>query len=631
MKKTSEKTGNLYRTSLLSALISFCKTLFEELAAGSAFVHWLSFDRDEVEEGRVGVFQGFYRRRIAKPVAVFRLWFMRTTESSGIFNIGRRIWHTFLTMPIRALGVCGTVFGLTSATVAFINDSMENTVVNTDMRLVISAGVLVSFFFLLFSKRSVSYVLTHSTLAKALLFKGLGMRRERFEAEEEGPSAAGPVAMGFLGFSLGLLSYFFPLIYVFIGVVLLTGLLLFFHAPEAGVLATLFCLPFLPNGLLVALVLLTDFCFLFKLVRGKRVLFFERMDVPVLLFGALVLISGTVTAAGFAAWGKTVIVLTMVSFYFPLANLLRTEEGLRRVVTVLLASLTVAACYGLLQFVTGSAVQSAAWVDEAQGAIGNRIYSTLGNPNVFGLYLSMLFPFALLFLFRCRQVRTVVIALGVCGVAGLALILTWSRGAWLGALAGALLFLLLYSKQSRIVLVALLCIAPFSVFFLPDTILMRLQTLGNVTADSSLTYRFSIWNGTGSLLRDFWLSGIGLGSDVFLRVYPKYAYSGAAYALHSHSFYLQLLVEHGIVGAFSFLLLMAFAVKRVFLTHKNSLSPWVKAVSVTAGCALLPMLIFGVNDCSWYNHKMLLLGWIVFAVINAAYRQMRVRRRVFDD
>ena len=84
-------------------------------------------------------------------------------------------------------------------------------------------------------------------------------------------------------------------------------------------------------------------------------------------------------------------------------------------------------------------------------------------------------------------------------------------------------------------------------FVLPQSILERLISIGNI-GDSSTAYRVSVWIASARMARDFWMSGVGFGSDAFAAVYSGYALNGAGFALHSHNFYIQLVVDMGIGG-----------------------------------------------------------------------------------
>jgi len=97
------------------------------------------------------------------------------------------------------------------------------------------------------------------------------------------------------------------------------------------------------------------------------------------------------------------------------------------------------------------------------------------------------------------------------------------------------IMLLKKDKRFLAVLIAGLILMPM---LLPDTILNRLTSIGN-TSDTSTSYRIAVWTASINMIKDNYLTGIGLGSDAFGQMYQNYAISGASFALHAHNFYLQ--------------------------------------------------------------------------------------------
>ena len=97
------------------------------------------------------------------------------------------------------------------------------------------------------------------------------------------------------------------------------------------------------------------------------------------------------------------------------------------------------------------------------------------------------------------------------GITALALVLTFSRGCYLGILLSMMMLLLFIDKRFVILGIVGLILLPFVV---PTTILDRFLSIGNV-ADSSTSYRVYIWLGTAAMLKDYFFTGIGLGVTSF--------------------------------------------------------------------------------------------------------------------
>ena len=155
-----------------------------------------------------------------------------------------------------------------------------------------------------------------------------------------------------------------------------------------------------------------------------------------------------------------------------------------------------------------------------------------------------------------------------------------------------------------------------SVFFLPESIISRISSVGDL-ADTSTSYRVYIWKGTFEMLKDYWVTGIGMGSSAFNEVYPLYAYS-AIRAPHPHNLYLLIISEMGILGVFSFLL-------TVFIYYKNMIKAFIytnnKSLKILSAAFLSGMtgyLIQGLFDNVWYNYRVFAFFWMMLATGSAA-------------
>ena len=146
-------------------------------------------------------------------------------------------------------------------------------------------------------------------------------------------------------------------------------------------------------------------------------------------------------------------------------------------------------------------------------------------------------------------------------------------------------------------------------FVLPESILNRILSLGN-TGDSSTAYRVSVWIASYRMAMEFWMNGVGYGSDAFAAVYSNYALNGAGFALHSHNFYIQLVTDAGIGALLAFILIVLTALSGTCKAceNKDVKNISLATVGITAG-----YMFQGIAESLWYNLRMSLLFWIVMA------------------
>ena len=120
--------------------------------------------------------------------------------------------------------------------------------------------------------------------------------------------------------------------------------------------------------------------------------------------------------------------------------------------------------------------------------------------------------------------------------------------------------------------------------------------------------------GTVAMMKDFWISGIGMGKEAFTQVYPFYSYN-AIVAPHSHNLFLQIMVESGIVGIIVFLLVVFFFLRRMMVGYQiggkgNGMSTMMTAISA----GVCGFLMQGMFDNCFYNYRVLLVFWCVLAL-----------------
>ncbi len=485
---------------------------------------------------------------------------------------------------------------------------------------------------LLPSDRTLSDALLSSALAAPLL-SVLGIRGESLRAE----GTAGRSNLAFVcGSLVGVLTFFFPAVYI---VLALLGVFIayrIFAAPEVGVLLLFAGMPFLPTMALVALTCVTAVCYAVKLLLGKRKFHLDILDGAVLAFGAALACGGIFS---FSA-GSRKPMLVFVCFlggYFLTVFTMRTREWLTRCTWAAILSASAVSVIGILQYFTDSLIGADAWIDaEMFEDISGRVVSTLENPNMLAEYLILLLPLAAAQLLTCRQRQYRTAAFfASCLVLG-CIVLTWSRGAWLGLLAGLLLFLLIWNRRTIYLILAGAAAVPFLPAVLPASIVSRFSSIGNI-ADTSTSYRVNIWRGTLRMLRDYWVSGIGIGEAPWYLVYPRYSLAAIETAPHAHNLYLQILTELGVVGLALLLILLFLYFQNTF-TYCRELSlarpefPGPDAGRETTAlrleaaapmCGIFAVLIQGLTDYSWYNYRVYLMFWLAAGLGVACIRSGR--------
>ncbi len=268
------------------------------------------------------------------------------------------------------------------------------------------------------------------------------------------------------------------------------------------------------------------------------------------------------------------------------------------------------AAYGIYQFFFYDPASAGAWIDNDMFSdITHRVYSTLENPNVLGEYLLLITPFAAACLLTAKTWPRRLFYLAILAVMLLCLIFTSSRGAWLGLIFAAAIFMIML--DARLILLGIIAIV-ILYFALPDWVIDRFSSIGDLT-DSSTSYRVFIWMGTIAMLKDYWFSGIGPGTDAFNLVYPAYSFNTIK-APHAHNLYLQLMCDAGILGLVLFLLVILSFYRTVFSAFSRGRERKTKIYLAAAAAGVGGFLLQGMTDYAFYNIRVTFFFWVIIAL-----------------
>ncbi|HEY9888234.1 MAG TPA: IctB family putative bicarbonate transporter, partial [Candidatus Obscuribacterales bacterium] len=288
--------------------------------------------------------------------------------------------------------------------------------------------------------------------------------------------------------------------------------------------------------------------------------------------------------------------------------------------------------FGLRQWFFG-ADALATWVDPTSNLAGTtRVYSYLGNPNLLAGYLipAVMLSGAAIFVWP-RWLPKLLGAIALL-VNLVCLVLTFSRGGWLGFVAAGFTLLVLFvhfwsvrftprwrrwalpllvGGATAFLFVAVAALAP-----LRD----RVLSIFAGRSDSSNNFRINVWMAVLEMIKDRPILGIGPGNDAFNSVYPLYQQPRYT-ALSAYSIFLEIAVEAGFLGLAAFLWLMTVTFGqgwRQLQRLREVQSPqayWLMA----ALAAIVGMLVHGVADTVWYRPQISTLWWFMLALVASYY------------
>ncbi len=324
-------------------------------------------------------------------------------------------------------------------------------------------------------------------------------------------------------------------------------------------------------------------------------------------------------SSAFVGYGRAVDALSaalLTSVWFPARRFFERGNA-KRLVFFSSFSVLIISAIGVGQYAFGAA--ELRWVDANRfGDIGGRVTSLFSNPNILAIYLLLYFPLSLLATFLPQNKGRMRVFYAITTVfCAFCLLLTWSRGAWLGIALQILLFLLFYSPKTRRSTLWLPPLALLSIPILPPSFRGRLFSIGDL-GESSIRYRLQTWVGALRVIGTHPV-GIGVGERAWRAVYPRFAVSGTGTVMHAHNVFLQVAAELGMIGLLIFLLLIGTSFWHALKTR-----------NIAALLSLAGVLVMGQFDHLWYYPGMLVPFWSILAFCAGSWQKVTPKDRFVD-
>lgn len=531
----------------------------------------------------------------------------KNVKNSFICSWSRTYLQNFMAVNTRFFGVMLLCMTAVFAPIKFISGSYSG---------ILAIAAVIGALMLIFNYNLMGF-LSASKFAD-LIKSAAGFKNLDFEFYDENSVRGG--ARLFLAAAAGAVSGAVMTVNPLLGAAVpfaLFGMLLVMYAPITGVFASVFLAPFVPTMALAGICAWTFLALIIKSLCERD--FKWRFDGTGLGLAILLTILFISSAMSFARTGSLKVwamYLVFMSYYFVIVNTVRTKEQLHSLLKLFVISGALVAVYGIMQYIFGWTTSNA-WIDEEMFEDATmRVYSTLGNPNVLGEYLLLVLPAAAVYFLKAKFGELSKYAYGAMFLAlALCLVLTQSRGCWIGFMLSAVIFVTFYEGKWWGLIPAVLCIIPFVI---PQTMVERFMSIGNME-DSSTSYRVYIWMGTLGLLKHYWLGGIGMGEAAFSQVYPFFSYN-AITAPHSHNTFLQLTVEAGVGALVVFLAMNIVFLKKMSDTYRlGEKKSADSAVSLAIASGIVGFLAQSMFDYTFYNYRVMAVMFMVLAMGMALY------------
>jgi len=322
---------------------------------------------------------------------------------------------------------------------------------------------------------------------------------------------------------------------------------------------------------------------------------------------------GAVAISGISAVDKTAFLamfgsmlicsMTLTVSYQELSG---RQDVLESVTRLYIVVASFVALFGVLQLI--SLIPNPMQIQFSDQVIGggdtSRIASFLGNSNLLAGYLSV--PLFLAWaLYRQSSGISSLKYLAAFSLFMITLMLTFSRGAYIGFIVGAMV-LVLFERGKRfvrrslkfaiaipiaIIIISLLS-AVYSTFFKSDYVLLPNPLREDISElDSSARKRHIYWGMAVKMWKSNPIIGIGAGQfQVHFNDYLPSKYSFLK-KVNAHSTYLQILAELGLVGLMAFLGLFGYVF--LMVQKEKKVDYKMRRMGMAALAGLIALLVIG--------------------------------------
>ena len=351
-------------------------------------------------------------------------------------------------------------------------------------------------------------------------------------------------------------------------------------APSVGLYAVLVAIAFSPTfGIEDASFSISAFepllllVFLFWLLQGITR---QQITLPreglfggmILLLTLLFLAGGSATSYPLAFKETLKWVLLVLAYVFTRTTI-RSDRAARGLLIALFLTGSAEAIMGAVQFFLP--------LGPPGFAVGPfiRAHGMFGQPNPFAGYLGTILPIALAMTLVPHPGRFRVVAAFSFLTIALGIVLSLSRGAWLGLAISLGVMALAWSPRARALIVPLaglvvLVVGLAMLGLLPPNLATRITSVTdnfgvfdvrNVPPTSenfAVVERMAHWQAGWEMFRDYPFLGVGPGN--YPAVYERYYIPPWKEPLgHAHNYYLNMAAETGVPGLLAFLLMLGLA------------------------------------------------------------------------
>ncbi len=322
----------------------------------------------------------------------------------------------------------------------------------------------------------------------------------------------------------------------------------------------------------------------------------------------------------FYIWYTFIDLLKLSVFYFMTSFIINSERRMNIFIRFLVFLSAIVSFIAILQFFSIDVFKVGIIVDtfnvgimpDIWGGIRIQGVGIFENPNYLAYSIIFSFPFAFMFLFREKGLGNRVFGLVSLIIFVIAIILTKSRG---GLICFVLTFFMLFTqRKERITKIFIYTFSGLVILLCITGGFGRMGTLINMQSDEAISGRIDAWYAALQLFKDAPL--IGIGYNRFQEYFRK----------ATHSSFVQVGVETGMLGLFFWVGFIYFLVKRTnwLVTKKTFVS---KNYILSLQATLVAFLITSFFATMAFRITLFIIAGLISAVERMELSHGEVEKR----
>lgn len=314
----------------------------------------------------------------------------------------------------------------------------------------------------------------------------------------------------------------------------------------------------------------------------------------------------------------------LLLIFFLIVNSVREEKKVAQLYGILISVCTLVGFYAIWQHYAG--------IDLYRGeALETRgeVFVSLGlfdHHLTFGGYYMLTFILAAVFLLGAKREGALRLLDFLAPAAlGFALVFSYARSAWLGAVVGILAFGILKGGKFVLFLMAGVLVVCLLIYVIEPTSWDRIKEI-NLSKDRPESTRIRLWHTSMNMIKDKPVWGVGLGN--FNRLFDRYKVQGVYdTTCHPHNDFLNVAVNSGILGLLAYLSIwVIFLYSTIKWVLKEGIQGYRRALQMGGVAAIVGLLFASLLQCYYTDAEVNMLVMFILGsttVLNLKNQQGR--------